>query len=240
MAADFVDRARIRPGELVFDLGAGDGVLCGELLSRRARLIAVERDPALCRRLRGRFGTGLSVVDGDIRAVRLPHSRFRVVSNLPFAAGRDIVHRLLASHSLDAADLIVADGFAREVTALTSGWLLPAAVTFDVRRGRALPASCFRPAPSASARVLTIRRRDRPLVTGRALPAYDWIAEVVPRLGDDVVWPEVARELLSTKEIHRLARDRRLTLQVPALSLRPADWAAVSARSGVHRRSRRR
>jgi 23S rRNA (adenine-N6)-dimethyltransferase len=54
-AARVVAAAAIRPGELVFDLGAGTGALTGHLVQAGARVVAVELHPGRAATLRRRF-----------------------------------------------------------------------------------------------------------------------------------------------------------------------------------------
>ena len=48
--------ADLAPGDRVYDLGAGTGADHRALLAAGARVVAVERDPNLARKLRARFG----------------------------------------------------------------------------------------------------------------------------------------------------------------------------------------
>jgi 16S rRNA A1518/A1519 N6-dimethyltransferase RsmA/KsgA/DIM1 with predicted DNA glycosylase/AP lyase activity len=52
LAAAIVEAARIAPGDLVVDVGAGGGVLSAELARRGARVVAIEVDPVWAGRLR--------------------------------------------------------------------------------------------------------------------------------------------------------------------------------------------
>src|SRR5215472_9581166 len=51
-------------GDLVLDVGAGNGLITEAVARRGARVVAIERDPALARRLRARFGPGQGVEAG--------------------------------------------------------------------------------------------------------------------------------------------------------------------------------
>ena len=54
-AEQLVAVAAIRPGDLVLDLGAGDGALTEPLRAAGARVLAVELHPGRAERLRTRF-----------------------------------------------------------------------------------------------------------------------------------------------------------------------------------------
>ena len=91
LAAKLVSLSQVGPHDVVYDLGAGSGVLTAALARRSSRVIAIERDPALVRRLRRRFYDAPNVVvrEGDILAYRLPRSDHVVVANPPFPFQQD-------------------------------------------------------------------------------------------------------------------------------------------------------
>ena len=162
-----VRSAGLGPGDLVLDLGAGPGALTVALARTGARVIAVERDPRLARRLDRRTADdpAVRVVEGDLRTVTLPHRPFHVVANIPFATGTDILRRLLDTHDrgrpLRGADLLVEWGFARRLGAApadrtTAGWHR----RFRIEVARRVPARAFSPPPRVDAAHLVIRRRD--------------------------------------------------------------------------------
>lgn len=70
-----LELAQVRPGETVFDLGAGDGRILIEAGRRfRARAVGVEIDPERVARIRERLGatqTDAKVVEGDFMKVDL-------------------------------------------------------------------------------------------------------------------------------------------------------------------------
>src|SRR3989344_227232 len=62
----------VRPGETILEIGPGKGALTKDLLATGARVIAVEKDPALVRELQNRFRHELisrqfELIEKDIR-----------------------------------------------------------------------------------------------------------------------------------------------------------------------------
>ena len=103
-----VARAGICNGDLVVDLGAGTGAVTAALLAAGARVLAVERHPDRLATLRACFaGAPVTVVDADVRQLRLPRRPFRVVANPPWAAAEAVRRQLLRSPQLVRADLIL-------------------------------------------------------------------------------------------------------------------------------------
>lgn len=157
----------VGPDDLVVELGAGPGALTLALARTGARVIAVERDPRMARRLARRTTelAGVRVVEADLRTVPLPHRPFHVVANIPFATGTDLLRRLLDEHhrgrALAGADLLVEWGFARRLVSpelgdrTTARWQRRFALTI----ARRVPARAFSPAPRVDAAHLVIRPR---------------------------------------------------------------------------------
>jgi SAM-dependent methyltransferase len=111
LAAEIVDQARVSGDQYVLDIGAGTGRITRALARRAARVIAVELDPELVRRLRRDFlgDARVDVVEADVLDVRLPERPFRAFGNVPFGVGASILRRLLdaPASSLTRADLIL-------------------------------------------------------------------------------------------------------------------------------------
>jgi 23S rRNA (adenine-N6)-dimethyltransferase len=156
-AGRIVAASGVRPGELVLDIGAGEGALTAHLLAAGARVIAVELNARRVRVLRRRFPDA-TVVHADVAVLRLPGRPFRVVANPPFALTAELLRMLLARDSkLTAADLVLQRAVVRDYVARGT-----AARRFSVAPGLALPRRAFQPRPRVDCAVLTVRRCSRP------------------------------------------------------------------------------
>jgi 23S rRNA (adenine-N6)-dimethyltransferase len=153
--------ARINPGDLVLDIGAGTGALTGPLARTGARVIAVELHPGRARQLRERFARAdVSVVQVDATDLRLPRRPFRVVANPPFSITTALIRRLLSGGSrLVTADLVVP----RHVAVRWARGRAPGADrwrrTFGASVSGRLPSTAFRPRPLGPIAVLRVERR---------------------------------------------------------------------------------
>ena len=81
------------PGEVIVEIGPGEGVLTEKLVTLGHEIVAIEIDPELAQRLRQRFGD--IIVNADALAAPLPARPFRAVGNLPYNVGTPILRRVI-------------------------------------------------------------------------------------------------------------------------------------------------
>jgi 23S rRNA (adenine-N6)-dimethyltransferase len=156
-AARVVAEAGVRPGELVLDIGAGDGALTAHLLRAGARVVAVELHPGRAATLRRRFGD-VTVVHADATSLRLPNRPFRVVASPPYGITSGLLGLLLAPGTrLAAADLVLQRAVVRKYADGQAA--ARRARAFSMTSGLALPRRAFRPPPRVDSAVLVVRRR---------------------------------------------------------------------------------
>lgn len=180
-AADLlVGEADVRAAELVVEPGAGAGALTMAMARRGADVVAVELDAHWSEQLAQR-ASGLSVgrvrvVRGDFLTVRLPSRPYRVLGCPPFAQTTALLRHLLDDPSphLHRVDLVIQWEVACRrassppTTLLSTRW----APWWDFRLGPRVPAAQFRPVPRADAGLLTVMRRDPPLLPAAMARPY--------------------------------------------------------------------
>jgi 23S rRNA (adenine-N6)-dimethyltransferase len=152
-AERLVAESGVTQGDLVLDVGAGDGALTAPLLECGARVVAVELHAGRAASLRRRFGDKVRVVQADAADLRLPRRPFRVVANPPWAITDALLRRLLhPSSRLVRGDLLLKRSAARR-------WAEAGATTHHrLRTGITVPRRAFRPAPPTDGRILVIER----------------------------------------------------------------------------------
>jgi 23S rRNA (adenine-N6)-dimethyltransferase len=232
LAAELVEQAGVRGGDLVVEIGAGTGVLTEALARRAGRVVALEVDPRLAARARLRLaGYGnVSVVMADALALRPPRRPFRVMANLPFGETAAILRRLLGDPRtrLERADLVVQEQAARRYAATRPGRPEPIAwgAWYELRAGRRLGPGCFRPPPRVAAAVLVARRRHPPLVPAAGHRRFAALLDTAfrhPRL-------PLRRSLvptLSYRQLRRLAAELGFGLDAGPADLDAVQWAGV-------------
>jgi 16S rRNA (adenine1518-N6/adenine1519-N6)-dimethyltransferase len=167
----------VAPGErdLVVEIGPGEGALTAELERRAGRVIALEIDPVLVARLRGRLPR-VEVVEADARRwdygvlPRQEGGRVLVVGNLPYSVGKPILQSLVeARTAIDEMALMLQLEVAERVAAAPGGRIYGSLSVLtqlycDVSVAFRVPAGAFRPPPQVESAVLHLKVLPAPRV----------------------------------------------------------------------------
>lgn len=97
-----IEATEIVLGETVLEIGPGTGVLTEALVEAGAHVVAVEADRDLIEPLKERFGDAIELFHADALLVALDvpkvvASPYKLVSNLPYNVGTEIIERFLRS-----------------------------------------------------------------------------------------------------------------------------------------------
>jgi len=169
-----VSTAGVTGDDTVLEIGPGPGTLTRVLLEKAGRVIAVEFDHELARRLASDMaGTdNLSLFEGDFMKFPLDKidGPFKVVANIPYHITTPIIFRLLQERArLVSLTLTVqkelADRAAAPPGSKTYG-VLSVMMQYHgiVSRAFVIPAGAFRPAPKVDSACLHVEITERPTV----------------------------------------------------------------------------
>jgi len=168
--AHIADMAEVAAQDTVLEIGPGLGTLTSELLRRAKKVVAVEFDQELARKLPGQFpGKDLEVVSEDIlhfNLSKLPVG-YKVVANVPYYITSKIVQKLMTTeHKPSVAVLLVQKEVAERLAAKPGNLsilAISAQVFAEVTLGDVVPASLFTPPPKVDSQVVILRARSSPL-----------------------------------------------------------------------------
>lgn len=166
------DCADITADDTVLEIGPGLGTLTSELLRRAKKVIAVEFDPELARKLPGQFpGKNLEVVHHDILTydlTKLP-AGYKVVANVPYYITSKIVQLLMTSSNKPATAALLVQKEVAERLAAQPGDMSILAVSAQVfataKLGNVVPAEFFTPPPKVDSQVVVLTTRPHSLIT---------------------------------------------------------------------------
>jgi 16S rRNA (adenine1518-N6/adenine1519-N6)-dimethyltransferase len=167
-----MERAAVRPGEAVLEIGPGRGALTERLLAAGARVTAVEIDPELIAGLTQRWaGTAaFRLIPGDILKTPLDAAElfgsaapYAVIANLPyylttpllfrFIRERRRLTRLLVMVQREVAERIAAPAASGHAYGSLS---IAAQTAFDTALVLRVPATAFHPRPKVESAVVEL------------------------------------------------------------------------------------
>lgn len=170
--ADIAEEAHISPEDTVLEIGPGLGTLTSELLRRAKKVVAVELDGDLARKLPGQFpGTSLEVVNQDILTfdLRTLPENYVVVANVPYYITSKIVQLLTTATNKPRAIVLLIQKEVAERMAAEPGDMSILAISSQVyakvRLGSVVPAEYFTPPPKVDSQVVILEMRESPLVS---------------------------------------------------------------------------
>ena len=169
--AYIADVAEISPTVTVLEIGPGLGTLTSELLRRAARVLAVEFDSELARKLPGQFpGKSLSVINEDILQFDLSvlPPDYKVVANVPYYITSKIVQKLMTADNRPSTTVLLVQKEVAERIAARPGDMsilgMSAQVYAEASLGDIVPAELFTPPPKVDSQVVILETRTTPLV----------------------------------------------------------------------------
>lgn len=168
--AHIVDMAAIGPEDTVLEIGPGLGTLTSELLRRAKRVVAVEFDADLARKLPGQFpGKQLRVIHQDILTFDLETLPvgYKVVANVPYYITSKIVQLLMTASNKPAVAALLVQKEVAERLAARAGDMSILAVSAqlyaEVTLGDVVPARLFTPPPKVDSQVVIMSTRPKRL-----------------------------------------------------------------------------
>ncbi len=167
--AHIVDYAELSSGDIVLEIGSGLGTLTSEILRYAGKVIAVEFDDELARKLPAQFpGKNLEVINGDILKFDLSTlpANYKVVANVPYYITSKIVKMLMtAANKPQLTVLLVQKEVAQRLAAKPGKMSIlsvSAQVFAEVTLGDIVSAKLFIPPPKVDSQVVILRTHEAP------------------------------------------------------------------------------
>jgi len=178
LARKIAEAGDIQAGDLVLEIGPGEGILTEHLLEKAGRVVAVEKDGQLCEFLKKKFvaeiksGKLILICDDILKLDPLPTSPlagggvpYKLIANIPYYITGAILRKFLtAKHQpecmvlmlqKEVAERIVARDGRESILSISVKVFGNPKILFRVRRG------AFRPAPNVDSAVLIIENISR-------------------------------------------------------------------------------
>lgn len=176
---ELVGHTSLKSGDIVYDIGAGSGVISSVLAKVCRQVIAVEAEPRMVGKLRENMAAypNVTVYEGDFLKMPLPDGQYKILANIPFHLSSQIVHRLTESVNPPVATyLIVQKQFANKLLQdsdhFTGQLGMMIGPLFSVRIRKRLRRTDYWPHPNVDTVMVELLKRDNPLITADRMPAY--------------------------------------------------------------------
>jgi len=179
LVVSLVERSSINLSDIVVEIGPGKGIITNELVKRAGKVVAVEKDQILHRKLLTKFTDNprVELYNADILHFSLPETPYKVFSNIPFALESKII-RMLIDHPhnppLDAY-LIMRREVARRLAGqpregqfsiLHQPWF-ELEIFYDFERGD------FQPKPKTESSMIRFKKREYSLINSEDKGLYE-------------------------------------------------------------------
>lgn len=174
-----VGRTTISRDDVVYDIGAGSGVISSVLAERAQSVVAVEFEPRMATKLRANMQKypNVTVHQGDFLKMPLPRGPYKIFANIPFHLSSPIVRRLAeANNPPSATYLIVQKQFANKLLPDFDGFTgqlgMMIGPIFAVKIRKRLQRTDFYPHPNVDTVMVELILRPEPLIAPQRMPAY--------------------------------------------------------------------
>lgn len=179
IVAELVGHSNVRKNDIVYDLGAGSGVIASVLARRCKQVIAVEIEPNALKKLRANMADfdNVTIIDKDITKLNINDKSYKIFANIPFNLSSEVVRKFTETDTPPKAIyLIVQKQFARKLvpgndhfTSLLSAQIGP---WFTARIRKPLRKTDFTPPPAVDTVLLEIKLREELLLDKNAAARY--------------------------------------------------------------------
>lgn len=170
LVGSLIARSSIHDEDVVYDIGAGSGVIASELSKVAKKVVAVEFEPRTIEVLKRNMKAlpNVEVIEADALAFELPNSPYKVYANIPFHLSSKIVKRFLQQHAPVDVYLIVQKQFAHKLLPNNDGFSsqlgMQAGIIYDISIVKRLRRTDYWPHPNVDTVVLHMHRREKPLI----------------------------------------------------------------------------
>jgi 23S rRNA (adenine-N6)-dimethyltransferase len=177
LVARLLNQSSITPGDTVYEIGPGKGIITSQLATRCQRLIAIEKDPRLAALLRQHFSASphVTIHTADFLSYPLPQQPYKVFANIPFNITAAIIAKLTTAHhpptdaylaiQAEAAATLLGQPHETLRGILLKPWFAPE-ITHHFQRHD------FTPAPRVDVVMLRLRKRGPPLIAPKHTQTY--------------------------------------------------------------------
>lgn len=179
LVADLIKLSNINKNDIVYDIGAGSGVISSVLAENCKKVVAIEFEPRAAAKLRENMTKyrNVSICEGDFLTMDLPSGLYKIFANIPFHLSSPIIKKIIeADNPPEATYLIVQKQFGEKLLSNSAkftgqlGMMIGPGFTVKIRKN--LRRTDFWPHPNVDTVFVEIIRRTEPLIEKHKMPVY--------------------------------------------------------------------
>lgn len=177
---ELIGHTSIKKTDVVFDIGAGSGVITSALARRCKQVIAIEIEPRTANLLRKNMQKhdNVTILEDDFLNITLPNTPYKIFANIPFHLSSAILRKITEDENPpEAAYLIVQKQFANKLLPNHSGFSsqlsMILGVRFAIRVRKRLRRTDFWPQPNVDTVLLEIIHREQPILKDDVRQVYE-------------------------------------------------------------------
>lgn len=170
LVKNLIQKSEIGPEDIVYDLGAGDGVISQILCEIAKEVIAVEFDKNLFTTLTTKFSgnSKIKVLYSDILKLSFPNQKYKIFSNIPFNISSALISRIYLRTFIPPVDAfyVVQKEAAERFMGKGEGYLFSLLIRpfYTMEVIYQFSKTDFTPVPSVYPVLLRIKQKSNPLV----------------------------------------------------------------------------
>src|SRR3989344_4287899 len=233
LVANLIEQSSISKEDVVYEVGSGTGIITSELAKRCKKVVAIEIDKNLARKLQTKFINvpNIEVREGDFLLYPLTEQKYKVFSNIPFNITAAIVKKVTEAKNLpidifmfvqhDAAKKFLGSPNAKETQlSLSLKPIFELSITHQFKRND------FRPIPNVDIVLLRIKKREKPMVEQQNEKLYrDFIVYSFN------AWKPILKEglnkIFTDHQLLRLAKDLGFSSSAKPTDLNFSQWLGL-------------
>ena len=234
LVSGLIEKSSITKQDIVFEIGAGQGIITQELLNRSGKVVAFEIDKNLFNKLKERFDNekSLELILGNFLAFPLPKKPYKVFSNIPFNITSAVIKKLTqASNPPEDAYLVVQRETAKkyagkpydsnnsQIAILLKPW-------FELVVVHNFKGSGFSPRPSVNTVLLKISKKGKPSISDERKSEYqDFVVYTFSQFKPNVV--EGLSRVFGKKTITNLSEELNFSPRSKPSELEIKHWLGL-------------
>lgn len=234
LVSNLIDKSSINDEDIVYEIGAGQGIITQELLKKAKKVVAFEIDKNLFNKLAQRFKneSSLELKQGNFLTYSLPSYKYKVFSNIPFNITSEVVRKLTQTKNppedtylivqKEAAKKFVGKPYDKknsQMAVLLKPW-------FDLQIFHEFRQDDFFPRPQVDTVLLRIKKLEIPLIKNEHKNIYqDFVVYTFNQFKPNV--SEGLSKLYGKEAILNLSQKIGFSLNSRPSELNTKDWLGL-------------